>query len=131
MKLIEQYKSYIACLNQRALGNLGNYVADDAFHNGHKIGLAGYREMLAGNYRDIPDLVFHIDLLISDGETLGSRLRFDCRPSARFLDLPINGRRVVFHENVFYQFRLGKIVEVWSVINPQEICEQLVDPPPH
>ena len=32
------------------------------YYKGSKIGLNGYREMLAGNYRDIPDLRFVVDL---------------------------------------------------------------------
>ena len=49
----------------------------------------------------------------------------DCRPKGLFLDLPVNGKRVVFAENVFYQFRGGKIAEVWSMIHKAAIEAQL------
>ena len=42
-----------------------------------------------------------------------------------FFGLPINGKRVTFAENVFYQFRSGKIGEVWSVIEKAAIEAQL------
>ncbi len=125
MDLTERYHAYIACLNAREIDRLGDFVRHDAVHNGRQIGLTGYQEMLNGNYRDIPDLVFNIDLLVADVELVASRIRFDCRPAATFLDLPIHGRRVIFHENVFYHFQDGKIAQVWSVIDPEEIRRQL------
>ena len=62
---------------------------------------------------------------VSDSSTVASRLRFDCRPTAEFLGLQIDGRQVVFHENVFYRFSERKIAEVWSVIDKGEIEKQL------
>ena len=125
MDLAKTYQAYIACLNTRNLDRLGEYVEKSAVHNGRKIGLTGYREMLKGNYRDIPDLRFHIELLLTDSSTVASRLRFDCRPRAEFLGLQIDGRHVIFHENVFYRFAEGKIQEVWSLIDKDEIEKQL------
>jgi predicted ester cyclase len=125
MNLATVYQAYIDCLNERQLDRLGEYVGDFAIHNGSPIGLAGYRAMLVGNYRDIPDLRFVIDLLLSDSSKVASRLRFDCRPKAEFLGLPVDGRHVVFHENVFYRFADRKIQEVWSVIDRSEIEKQL------
>ena len=60
------YRDYIACLNGQDWPNLGKFVADQACHNGRRIGLAGYRDMLEGDYRDIPGLQFNVQLLISD-----------------------------------------------------------------
>jgi predicted ester cyclase len=37
----------------------------------------------------------------------------------------VNGRKVSFTENVFYEFRNGKIVQVWSVIDKAAIEGQL------
>ena len=125
MNLAKIYEAYIACLNARELNRLDEYVDDSVIYNSSKIGLTGYREMLAGDYRDIPDLRFIIDLLLFDPSTVASRLRFDCRPKAEFLGLRVDGRHVVFHENVFYRFAEGRIQEVWSVIDRVEIEKQL------
>ncbi|WP_110643372.1 ester cyclase [Salinicola sp. CPA57] len=125
MDLKPRYEAYIACLNARDLDGLDEFVSDTVIHNGSMIGIRGYRAMLAGNYRDIPDLRFSVERLISDSSTVGSRLRFDCHPKAKFLGLPINGRFVVFHENVFYRFSEGRIQEVWSIIDKAEIERQL------
>lgn len=125
MNLKEHYRAYIACLNSRDLDGLGEFVSDTVIHNGSEIGPAGYREMLAGDYRNIPDLRFVVDLLVSDATTVASRLRFECHPKAEFLGLQVDGRLVIFHENVFYRFVDGKIQEVWSVIDKSEIERQL------
>jgi predicted ester cyclase len=52
-------------------------------------------------------------------------LHFDCSPAGEFLGLPVNGKQVVFTENVFYEFRDGKIVEVWSIVDKAAIERQL------
>ena len=123
--LSEIYRDYIACLNEQDWRNLGRFVHDDVRHNGRQIGLSGYREMLANDFRQIPDLAFNIQLLIADPPYVSSRLLFDCTPEGEFLGLNVNGRRVSFAENVIYEFRDDKIVEVWSVIDKTAIEAQL------
>jgi predicted ester cyclase len=123
--LADLYRGYIACLNRQDWPNLHRFVADDARHNGRPFGLPGYRAMLERDFQEIPDLKFSIELLICDPPHVASRLRFDCRPKGLFLDLPVNGRRVNFAENVFYQFRDERIAEVWSVIDKGAIEAQL------
>ncbi|WP_316182169.1 MULTISPECIES: ester cyclase [unclassified Bradyrhizobium] len=124
-ELANHYRAYIACLNAQAWPQLGNFVHEHVVHNGRQLGLAGYRDMLIGNFADIPDLRFDIGLLLSDPPLVASRLEFDCRPRGAFLGLAINGRRVSFTENVFYEFRNGRIAEVWSVIDKTAIEAQL------
>ena len=123
--LCQHYRDYLACLNRQDWPNLHRFVADDARHDGRPFGLAGYRAMLERDFEEIPDLQFNIELLICDPPHIASRLRFDCRPKGLFLGLPVNGKRVVFAENVFYQFRSERIVEVWSVIDKAAIEAQL------
>ena len=124
-ELAEIYRGYIACLNAQDWANLGQFVGEDAQHNGRPIGLSGYRAMLEKDFGEIPDLRFNIDLLISDPPTIASRLLFDCTPKAVFLGLSVNGKRVTFAENVFYQFRDGRIAQVWSVVDKAAIEAQL------
>jgi predicted ester cyclase len=81
--------------------------------------------MLERDFSEIPDLYFNIQLLISDPPYIASRLSFDCTPRGRFLGLDINGKKISFTENVFYEFRDGKIDQVWSVIDKAAIEAQL------
>jgi len=119
------YRNYIACLNRQDWPQLEKFVDDDVSYNGRQIGLSGYREMLERDFCEIPDLHFNIQLLISDAAYIASRLAFDCSPKGKFLGLDVNGRRVSFAENVFYEFRGEKIVQVWSVIDKAAIETQL------
>lgn len=123
--LANAYRAYIACLNRQDWSALGQFVHDDVTHNARPLGLSGYRAMLEQDFRDIPDLRFEIEMLISEPPRIAARLKFDCTPVGTFLGLAINGRRVSFCENVFYEFRDGKIWRVWSVIDKAAIEAQL------
>ncbi|SIT59287.1 conserved hypothetical protein [Mesorhizobium prunaredense] len=123
--LSDVYRDYIACLNKQDWPKLGQFVDDEVIHNGRRLGLSGYLEMLERDFADIPDLYFNVQMLISDPPYIASRLGFDCTPKERFLGLPVNGRRVSFAENVIYEFRNETIVEVWSVIDKAAIEAQL------
>ena len=124
-ELSEIYRGYIECLNHQDWKGLGTFVGEAVVYNGARVGLAGYRAMLEGDFRAIPDLVFSIELLVSDPPRIASRLQFDCTPSGMLFGLPVNGRRVRFTENVIYQFTGGRIAEVWSIIDKASIASQL------
>jgi predicted ester cyclase len=123
--LSEICRDYIVCLNKQDWPKLEQFVQDDVCYSGRRIGLSGYREMLERDFSEIPDLYFNIHLLISDPPYIASRLGFDCTPKGMFLGLPVNGKRVSFTENVFYEFRSEKIYQVWSVIDKAAIEAQL------
>jgi predicted ester cyclase len=124
-ELAAAYRGYIECLNGQDWAKLGGFVHAEAVHNGKAIGLDGYRAMLEADFRAIPDLVFNIELLLAEPPRLASRLLFDCTPRGELFGLPVNGRRVRFAENVFYEWRDGRIHTVWSVIDKSAIAAQL------
>ncbi len=124
-QLADHYRAYIACLNDQRWDDLETFVASDVTHNGRSFGLDGYRSMLVNDFETIPDLSFKIGLLACDPPFIAARLEFDCAPKSMFLGLPINGRRISFAENVFYEFRDLQIVSVWSVIDKTAIEAQL------
>lgn len=121
----ETYRNYIDCLNRQDWPNLSEFVHEDVHYNGSRIGLMGYRAMLEGDFLAIPDLHFDIRMLICEPPCVASRLHFDCTPSGLLFDLPVNGRKVQFAENVFYEFRDGRIHTVWSIIDKVAIAAQL------
>ncbi|TIX87850.1 ester cyclase [Rhizobium sp. P44RR-XXIV] len=123
--LSEIYRGYIACLNQQDWPNLGSFVHDEVHYNGTRIGLSGYREMLVGDFSAIPDLRFEILQLVCEPPCVASRLHFDCTPKGMLFGLPVNGRRVQFSENVFYEFLDGRVRNVWSIIDRAAIAAQL------
>ena len=123
--LAAAYRGYIDCLNRQDWDNLGRFVHADVHYNGVQVGLEGYRAMLEGDFRAIPDLAFNIALLVCDPPHVASRLRFDCTPVGTLFDLPVNGRRVRFDENVFYAYHDGLIHDVRSIIDKAAIAGQL------
>ena len=123
--LSDVYRDYIACLNKRTWLKLEQFVHDEVCYNDQRIGIVGYREMLERDCCDIPDLYYEIQLLISDPPYIASRLEFDCTAMGTLLGLHVNGKRVSFAENVFYEFRREKIWQVWSVIDKAAIEAQL------
>jgi predicted ester cyclase len=123
--LSDIYRDYIACLNKQEWPRLEQFVDKEVSHNGQQFGLSGYRKMLERDFSEIPDLYFNIQLLISDPPYIATRLAFDCSPKGRFLGLNVNGKRVSFTENVFYEFQRGKICRAWSVIDKAAIEAQI------
>jgi predicted ester cyclase len=124
-ELCEIYRGYIDCLNRQDWDRLGLLVDDAVEYNGDPVGLAGYRGMLEDDFRAIPDLRFRVELLISDPPHIASRLHFDCTPRGMLFDLPVNGKRIKFAENVFYEFSARRIRKVWSIIDKPAIAQQL------
>lgn len=125
-EIISVYHNYIACLNKQDWQSLGRFVHEKVKHNGEQIGVPGYRAMLKRDFSEIPDLYFNVELLVAEPPYVASRLRFDCTPKERFLDLDVHGTKIAFAENVFYEFLDGKIVQVWSIIDKAAIETQLL-----
>lgn len=119
------YQRYLDCLNAQDWPGLGEFVHEEVSHNGRAFGLAGYRSMLENDFEQIPDLQFHVEVLVCEPPVIAARLKFHCAPKGEFLGLPLNGRTVSFAENVFYEFEGRKIKTVWSVLDKTAIEEQL------
>jgi predicted ester cyclase len=126
--LKSRYSAYLDCLNRQDWQELGSFVSETVVYNDRPIGLAGYREMLKEDYRAIPDLHFNAELVTVDPRHVACRLAFDCTPVGLLFGLPVNGRRVQFHENVFYRFDSARIAQVWSIIDQAAIALQLAQP---
>ncbi len=62
------YRAYIDCLNAQDWESLGEFVNENAIHNGRHLGVSGYRAMLEQDYRAIPDLRFNIELLVTNSD---------------------------------------------------------------
>ena len=119
------YRGYLVCLNAQDWAQLGQYVHDEASHNGRRFGLAGYQAMLEKDFAQIPDLHFNIALAVYEPPNIAARLAFDCSPAGMFLGLAVNGKRVRFAEHVFYELRDEKIWQAWSLIDTAAIAAQI------
>lgn len=124
-ELCRAYRGYIDCLNRQDWDRLDLFVDDAVEYNGASVGLKGYRAMLEDDFRAIPDLRFSIELLVCDPPLVASRLHFDCTPHGVLFDLPVNGKRIRFAENVFYEFSAMRIRRVRSIIDKAAIAKQI------
>ena len=125
------YSEYIACLNARTLDKLSQFVNEDVIHNGEKIGLAGYKQMLQRDMDAIPDLKYDVTHVVANDQNLASRIFFSCKPTKPIFGFAPNGKKIEFHENVFYWFKDGKISQVWSIVDKHAIQEQLKEDEPY
>src|SRR5260221_2877684 len=91
--LSDVYRDYIACLNKQDWPKLGQFVHDEVIHNGRRVRLSGYLEMLERDFDDIPDLYFNVQMLISDPPYIASPIRLYGTPHGKFFDVPVNGKR--------------------------------------
>lgn len=121
VELASIYRAYIDCLNRQDWENLGRFVQDHVRRNDTTLGLSGYRRMLEEDFEQIPDLHFNIQMLVAEPPRIAARLWFDVTPKGQFLGVPVNGRKVTFAEHAFYEFREGRIQDVWSVIDKAAI----------
>ncbi|PZX15021.1 putative ester cyclase [Palleronia aestuarii] len=119
------YDGYIACLNARDWTALGDFVHEAVRYNEEEVGLAGYRAMLERDVLDIPDLSFRVEWLACEPPLVAARLAFDCTPLGDLFGLPVDGRRVRFHENVFYRIDESRIADVRSIIDRAAVAAQV------
>jgi steroid delta-isomerase-like uncharacterized protein len=122
--LDELYRAYLDALNSRRLDDLDRFVNDEVVYNGRAMSRQQYAQMIADDVRNIPDLHFAVDLLVTSDDVVACRLWFDCTPEHEFAGVPPTGRRVTFAEHVFYRFRDGRIDQVWSLIDTNAVRDQ-------
>ncbi|MFC7673637.1 ester cyclase [Mycolicibacterium sp. GCM10028919] len=123
--LTDVYRRYLDCLNARRWDDLGEFVAEEVSHNDRPLGLSGYRAMLEGDVRTIPDLRFVPDRVVVEGDAVACRLVFRCTPQRPFLGFEPTGAPITFVEHAFYTFRDHRIVEVSSLLDTRAVAAQL------
>src|SRR5262245_5175723 len=74
------YRAYLDALNTRRLDDLDRFVHDHVVHNGRAMSRQQYAELIAEDVRNIPDLHFAVDLLVTGNDVVACRLWFDCTP---------------------------------------------------
>jgi predicted ester cyclase len=127
--LAAHYRAYLTALNQRRFDDLVDFVHDELTYNGEAMTRQQYRDLIARDVAAIPDLFYDAQILVVDGDRVACRIRFDCTPQGDFLGFTSRGKRLVFVEHVFYDFRERRIAAVSSLIDRTAIASQLQPPP--
>ena len=111
------YSQYIECLDNRRLSELHCFIADDITYNSKPLTLDDFPQMLAEDVEQIPDLYYKIEAFEAGTDWIIAKLRFDCTPKGVFKGVPVNGKKVSFHEDVTYELEDGKIKRMCSNID--------------
>lgn len=119
------YRRYISYLNDRRVDDVQEFVNEELTYNGEPMSRIEYQNLIARNIAAVPDLYFGILVLVSSGDHIACRLKFDCTPQSEFLGQQPNGRSISFSEHVFYRFHDNKICEVWSLLDWPAIMGQM------
>jgi len=121
---------YLACLagpDRQDRAHHGSFVAGGVVHNTRTIGPSKYREMLRGDLQAIPDLRYASEPITVAMPCVACRLAVDCTAVGLPFGLPVCGRRVRFHENVFHRSENARIAQIWSIIDEAAIaCHRTV-----
>ncbi len=123
--LQDTYRRYLACCNERRLGQLDQFVHDPIRFNGEMTRLVGYAKAISANIDAVPDLHWEIQDLVADEDTVAVRLWDTGTPRGEWLGIAPSGRSVAAAEFAFYRFREGKIAEMWFVLDLGSIRKQL------
>jgi predicted ester cyclase len=122
--LEQRYRDYLAVLDERRFDDLAAFVADVVVVDDVPVSARRYREAREDDVRRIPDVSYDVQHLVVAGDLVAARLRFDCTPVLPFRGREPSGSRVVFTEHVFYRFRDGRIVQVWSLLDVEALQRQ-------
>lgn len=120
------YHDYTAALNTTPMGSLAPFVDAEVIHNDNFLTLERYEEFIAFHKDQIPDLQFSPTIVMAQGNMLAVRIEFNnVTPIDGYLGYSNpEGKSISFCENVFYEFKDGKIVQVWSIVDEKEIERQ-------
>ncbi|KJZ75326.1 hypothetical protein HIM_05252 [Hirsutella minnesotensis 3608] len=112
--LKDAYLAYLAAFNKRPFAGLADHMHPDVVLNGDSMPLAKFEKLLTDDIEAAPDLHFEVSMLVVDESTqrVGCRIEFRCTPVREFMGRKVQGT-VKCMEHMFYQYRDGKIADVW------------------
>lgn len=72
-----------------------------------------------------PDLKFHVELMMTDGDKVAAYLTFSGTQAAEFMGMPSQGRAFSVKTVDIIRFENGKAVEHWGVTDTGAMMQQL------
>jgi steroid delta-isomerase-like uncharacterized protein len=120
---------YQEAFNRGDLDALDALVAADVVTHsqapGLPAGLEGGKMAHRGTVAAFPDLHYHIDELLAEGETVVERFTITGTHDGPFMGLAPTGRPIRFSGVSFFRVRGGKIVEHWGLQDQFTLMIQL------
>ena len=91
-----------------------DYVRHDLRPTQALPGGAGQAKVAADFRAAFPDLTFHVDLVVGEGDLVAARWTASGTHTGPWGDIAPTGRMVTFHSVNFFRLRDGKVVEIWN-----------------
>jgi predicted ester cyclase len=104
--------SYIDCLNNQSYDQFHIYLDEEVIRNGNPIKLDGMKQLIRDAHTKYPALQLGIALLVIDEYKGMACARLMLKGGELHGDVT-NG---LPREHIIYQWREGKITEIWSVM---------------
>jgi len=119
---------YAEAINQKDLSVLGEiYAADvvdhDLGNNGSPAVEASLTELLTG----FPDLQTTVDLWVSEGDLITTRVTFSGTHEGEWVGVAATGKPVTWSQIDIHRVQNGKITEIWHSVPTGDIFQQIGD----
>ncbi len=120
----EQHKALIRRFYEEAWGKGNVEVSHEVFHNDYvrhdlrpgaaEPGAAGQAKIATDFRRAVPDLVWHIDLILGDGDFVIGRWTATGTQTGPLGRVPATGNAVEFSGVNIFRFEGDKVAEIWN-----------------
>lgn len=105
-----------------------DYVRHDLRPTKAESGWAGQAKIAADFRRAFPDLVFHVDLLVAEGDLVAARWTAEGTHRGTWGDLAPSGKQARFSGVNFFRIRDGKVAEIWNHRDDLGLMQQVGAP---
>ncbi len=119
------FRQYLAALNDRRMGELGDYVHDVIVFNGEPTSLSDYRATIQSNLDAVPDFTWTIEDVLAGDDLIAVRLTDTGTPSSEWLGTSPTGKAFRVTEMCFHRSHDGRIAEMWFVLDAASAAKQL------
>jgi steroid delta-isomerase-like uncharacterized protein len=102
-----------------------DYIRHDLRPTRAEPGPAGMAKIAADFRRAFPDLSFHEDLLLAEGDLVAARWTSEGTHSGPWGDFEPTGRRARFSGVNIFRLREGKVIEIWNHRDDLGLMQQL------
>lgn len=73
------------------------------------------------------DFQFQIHEIVSEGDTVATRMTLEGRHTGPFRGLDPTGREIAVDHAFFFRFADGKVAEIWEILDQEQLNRQLAD----
>jgi C-1 hydroxylase len=118
---------FLAAWNQSDMQRMTQLWAPNMLHH-TRSGTYGPKEvfsLIAGFMQAFPDLEFHIDSMVAEGDFVATRMTASATHQQEFMGIPATGRQVSCSVMGLVRIVDGHIVEHWNVMDELFLLQQI------